>query len=549
MAGDMHDVPEAGTDSTPAGPHRPLPAESPESPGPSVGSRDFLTPRTTKIESFLHRRQLWLRPRKMVRRISWGIADQGMSSLTNFAVAIYVVHTLGAAQFGAFSVAYVTYAVALNASRGLSTDPLMVRFSAVDDLVWRRAVPSCTGTALCVGLATGACVVSAAALLSGPLRLALLALGLTLPGLMLQDSWRYCFFAIGRGSQAFLNDSIWAGVLVPTLVLLRLSGHANVFWFTLAWGVGATVGAVIGPLQAHMVPRITQAWSWLVHHRDLGPRYLAEGVSNAAAGQVRSYGIALMLGLAPLGYVQAANTLTGPVTILYLGMALVAIPESARVLRRSPRHLPTFCVLVSSGLAAGALGWGVFLLIAVPRGLGAIMIGGVWRQTYPLLLPQTIFLVGQAASGGAGAGMHALGAARRSLRTMVVASILLAVMSIAGAAVGGPSGAIEGTAVAAWLGAIMAWWQLRLSLREAATKAGDGRVASPPAPLQSAPALAIAAASGEHAAATISIGQALVKVKHKLGVAITGVRGRILGFIILVGVLVAMVAVAYRAIG
>jgi O-antigen/teichoic acid export membrane protein len=430
----------------------------------------------------LRRRQVWRRPRAMVRRLSWGIADQGMSSLTNFAVAIYVVRTLGATQFGAFSVAYVTYAVALNASRGLSTDPLMVRFSAVEHAVWRRAVPSCTGAALCVGLATGACVICAAALLSGPLRLALLALGLTLPGLMLQDSWRYSFFAIGRGSQAFLNDTIWAGLLVPALVLLRVSGHANVFWFTLAWGLAANVGALVGPVQARVRPRITEARAWLCQHRDLGPRYLAEGVSNAVAGQIRSYGIALMLGLAPLGYVQAASTITGPVMILYLGMALVTIPEAARILRRSPQHLPTFCVLVSAGLAAGALGWGIFLLIAVPRGLGIAVIGQVWHQTYPLLLPQTVFLMGQAVGGGAGTGMHALGAARRSLRTMVVASILFAALSIAGAAIAGPSGAIDGAAVAAWLGALIGWWQLRLSLREAATKTAGGPVPGRPAP-------------------------------------------------------------------
>ena len=35
-----------------------------------------------------------------VRRLGWGVADQAVSSLTNFAVSIYVVHALGAAQFG-----------------------------------------------------------------------------------------------------------------------------------------------------------------------------------------------------------------------------------------------------------------------------------------------------------------------------------------------------------------------------------------------------------------------------------------------------------------
>ena len=67
-----------------------------------------------------------------VRRMGWGLADQIVSSLTNFAISIYVVHSLGAVQFGAFSLAYVTYGFALNASRGLATDPLMVRFSGID---------------------------------------------------------------------------------------------------------------------------------------------------------------------------------------------------------------------------------------------------------------------------------------------------------------------------------------------------------------------------------------------------------------------------------
>src|SRR5690349_13877198 len=76
----------------------------------------------------------------VVRRLGWGVADQIVSSLTNFAVSIYVVRALGAVQFGAFGLAYVTYGVALNASRGLATDPLMVRFSGTGLPTWRRAV-------------------------------------------------------------------------------------------------------------------------------------------------------------------------------------------------------------------------------------------------------------------------------------------------------------------------------------------------------------------------------------------------------------------------
>src|SRR6201996_7861422 len=163
----------------------------------------------------------WQKIRRATRRLSWGVADQGMSSITNFAVNIYIARELGAVQYGAFSLAYVTYGFALNASRGLSTDPLMVRFSGTDLPSWRRAVAECTGTAVVVGLATGALVLAAGLVIGGTAGAAFLALGLTLPGLLLQDSWRYSFIALGRGSQAFLNDTIWGVTLLPALVLVR----------------------------------------------------------------------------------------------------------------------------------------------------------------------------------------------------------------------------------------------------------------------------------------------------------------------------------------
>ena len=408
----------------------------------------------------------WRLVRQAGRRLSWGVADQGMSSLSNFAVNIYIARTLGAVQYGAFALAYVTYGFALNASRGLATDPLLVRFSGTDIPTWRRAITRCTGTAFTVGLTTGAIILTIAALLSGTTRMAFLALGLTLPGLTLQDSWRYSFFALGRGGQAFLNDTVWLVVLIPILVLLRKTGHANVFWFVLAWGTAATVAAAIGHLQARTAPRLSGAWEWLYRHRDLGPRYLAEGTAGSAGSQLFNYGVGVILSLAAVGYVQAANTLMGPFMVVYFGMGLVALPEAARVLRRSPRRLPLFCLLLGGGLALLALAWGVILLVALPRGLGQLMLGDIWKPTYPLVLPVTILVIGSCLRTGAAMGLHALGAARRSLRVMLIGTTAGVVLGIAGAAAGGPAWAMAGYAVGSWAALFISWRQLRVAMRE-----------------------------------------------------------------------------------
>ncbi len=399
--------------------------------------------------------------------MGWGLADQVMSSLSNFAVSIYVVHELGAVQFGAFSLAYVTYGFALNASRGLATDPLIVRFSGTDLPTWRRAVSECTGTAALVGLVAGVCVLAVASLLSATVAAAFLALGLTLPGLLLQDSWRYSFFALGRGSQAFINDTIWVATLVPALLTVRATGHADVFWYVFVWGITGNIAAAVGPWQARVVPRLTGAWRWVSQHRDLGPRYLLEGTSQSVSTQIRAYSIGLVLGLAALGSVQAAAALLGPMWILFLGTGLVAIPEAARVLRRSPRHLPLFCLVITSGLSAAGLAWGLFLLVAVPRGLGHWLLGPIWHSTYPLILPAILGVTGQGVSAGAGTGLHALGAAKRSLRLTVLGSVLFVIGSLAGAVAGGAAGAVWGSAIAVWISAVYGWWQLRRAQQEA----------------------------------------------------------------------------------
>ena len=50
-----------------------------------------------------------------VSRLGWGVADQGISSLCNFALGLFVARSFGASSFGAFTLAFVTYTVVINA--------------------------------------------------------------------------------------------------------------------------------------------------------------------------------------------------------------------------------------------------------------------------------------------------------------------------------------------------------------------------------------------------------------------------------------------------
>ena len=412
-------------------------------------------------------KQQWRLARKATQRLSWGIADQGMSSLTNFLLSAFVARSLGAAQFGAFSLVYVTYGFALNASRGLAVEPLMIRFTGTSLRTWRRAAAGSTGTALVVGLVGGILGLAVGLLIGGTMGQAFCALGLTLPGLLLQDSWRYAFFSLGKGQHAFINDAIWAVIQIPALVLLKVTGHAEVFWFVLAWGAAAGVGAAAGALQAKVLPSLTSAGQWLVRHRDLGPRYFVENTGANSVAMLRGYSITSVLGLAAVGDIQAAGVLLGPFNIILFGVSIIAIPEGARLLRNSPRRFPLFCAAVSGVLIMLALPWTVGLLIAMPRGLGQLMLGKLWLAAYPLVIPTALSVLASCAATGANLGLHALGAARRSLRAVLITAALILLSSIAGALLAGAKGSLYFSAVAAWTGSGLSWWQLRQALHEA----------------------------------------------------------------------------------
>jgi O-antigen/teichoic acid export membrane protein len=405
---------------------------------------------------------------RLANRFGWGLADQAMSSLSNAAMSFYVARELGPAQFGAFSIAYVTYGFALNASRGLATEPLLVRFSDAKPSVWRRAVSRSTGVSVVAGVALGVCALIAGFFLSGTVGVGFIALGLTLPGLMLQDSWRYAFFAVGRGGHSFLNDTIWTVAMLPGILFLRFTHHDTVFWFVLMWGLAATLAACVGPLQAGVLPRPFRAPEWIIEHRDLGPRFLAENTSSAGASQLRTYCIGGIAGLATVGYVQAASLLMGPFLVVFMGISIVTVPEAARIVRNSPRRLRQYCFLVGAALAAACALWGVALLIAVPRGLGELLLGRqLWRPAYELVIPYIISIMGSCFTDGANAGLHALGAAKRSLRSMVFASLMYLGLGIIGAYLDGAVGVVWGAAFATWFGAVVWWRQLHIAMHEA----------------------------------------------------------------------------------
>jgi hypothetical protein len=426
---------------------------------------------------------------RVTRRVGWGLGDQMLSSSTNFIVGLLVARTLPPGDFGAFSIAFVTYALALGASRALASEPLSVRYSAVDDTGWRRGVRSATGLALAMGSVVAAVCLAAGWLLDGSLQAAFLMLGVSMPGLILQDAWRFAFFAGRKERRAFVNDLVWAIVLVPSLALLIITERATVGSLILAWGGAGSIAAVAGIFQSRVLPSPSHTLSWLREQRALAPRFLGEFAVSSGTSQLTVYLLGGIAGLTQAAALRAGQLLLGPLNVMFMAAGLVAVPETVRFLAASPGLFRRASALLSIGLAAIVVAWGTIALL-LPARLGMELVGENWGGARAVLLPLTIAVTAYAGSLGAMVGLRAMAAARRSLKARSIVAVVTLVAGVIGASLADARGVAWGMAVAGCLELFVWWGQFTSAANEHPTtkrvsrsdrpRLGDGLRRRPP---------------------------------------------------------------------
>ncbi|MDP9264728.1 MAG: hypothetical protein M3O91_01220 [Chloroflexota bacterium] len=391
------------------------------------------------------------------RRAGWGLADQAFSSITNFGVALLIARTVAPADFGAFSLAFAAYNVALNISRALGTQPLVIRHTGPVTPRWRRAVAAAGGTALVVGTAGGGILLVVAALTGGAVRDAFLVMGLLMPGLLLQDAWRFAFFSSGRGGHACANDVAWAVFQFPAMVVITFFGNSSLVPGMIAWGGAAALAAVFGVAQAGLLPDPRAALSWWRANRDLSARYAVLEITGMGGAQISLYAVTAIAGLAAVGTLRAGELLLGPLNVLIQGIQLAALPEGVRLLRDSTAALRRLALLLSTVLATAVIMWGTFVWL-IPDGVGAAILGVSWGPAHSVVAPLALALAASAANIGATVGLRALAAARRSMNANLAVTVVTVSSESVGAALGGAQGAASGSAFAAMVGATI-WWR------------------------------------------------------------------------------------------
>jgi hypothetical protein len=387
----------------------------------------------------------------------WGLLDQALSSATNLTLTLLAARTLGIVRFGGLALAFAGYLVALGLSRAVSSEPLVVRFSGASEASWTAATARSTGSAFLVGFLGGAVMLLAAVFVGGPTRDALVGMAPFMPGLLLQDAWRFAFFAARRGSSAAVNDFIWAVMLAGALVWILGTGRGSVIGFASAWGLSGSIAGLAGAMQARLRPELMRARAWWREHRDLVGRFAAEFGAQIGETQIALYAIGAIGGLAAVGGLRAAQVMLGPLNVLFTGVTLFAVPEGVVRAASSRPALVRLCLWVSGALAMAALAW-TMLVLVIPEAVGRSLLAETWGSARSLALAVGLTAVGAGAAAGPVFGLRGLAAAQVSLRSRLAQAVLTVSAATIGVLTYGAAGAAWGLAIASLAG-VAIWWQ------------------------------------------------------------------------------------------
>jgi hypothetical protein len=403
--------------------------------------------------------------RPVTRRLGWGLVDQSLMSLGNFTVGILVARSTDPRGFGVFGILFAGYTLLLGFNRSLLTEPFTIRFSTAA----RGPRGPRVRDAVCGGaLGTGALACLGIVLLSfafpADLRTQVWAFAVVVPGLLLQDCWRFLLLAERRPRRAVGMEVAWVTMAGSAFATLLIYGRASVATLLLAWGLTATVAVAAALLADRARPSLTNGLRWVRDNQDLSRPILVEFGVLQGAGQATVYGIPAVASLAVLGVMKGAELLLGPLNILSMGVMAVAMPELVRLRERSLVRFRSGLALFGSGMALLTIGWTVVLLL-LPDAWGRALLGEIWEPARSILIAMGLLRAAGEVAQAAGRGLRILELAQRSLRIQVAVLPFYVAAVLLGAWRGGALGAVAGGAVVTWAAALLWWQQLSVAVR------------------------------------------------------------------------------------
>lgn len=357
-----------------------------------------------------------LKTLRLLSRGGYALADQVLSSGTNFATAIIVARLLGPADYGSFALVYGAWIVVMSFTRVMIINPYILEASSLDPGDWLTVTRTAAGIALGGGL-LGGIVIAVIGICLGighTIGQALVAISLFSPALVLQDFWRFAAFSIAKPRMALSNDAVWALVQASAFLMIWLCGWFHVALLISGWGVGALAGAIFGAWQFRTTPGIDRhCLQWLRKNASISGWFGMSNFIYSAGSQAIAVLITAMVGRAALGGIQSVNNLFGPAQLISQASQTLGLPMASKARAEGgPQAVRRFAVRYTLVVGFCLTGYAILILGAGPFLLGKVF-GKAFYQYGTLIMPLALAFLLNSLGTGAAVGLIASAAGRQ----------------------------------------------------------------------------------------------------------------------------------------
>jgi O-antigen/teichoic acid export membrane protein len=320
------------------------------------------------------------------KRLILGFMDQGIVSATGLLTFVAAAQFLSADDLGYFSFGVATCLLVVSLARAICGEPLLVR--SVASLNGRPSVfrdtRSVLGLAILLGLLAGALCAGIGMLWSSP-SMPLLAAALAAPGLVLQDTLRFCFIALQRTRSLLLNDSATL-VLGACSIIISGALTSDSFVMLASWGLTSLAVSLVTLAGNALVPSISQSIAWLKLTWKSSSAFFTESAMGALAG----YTVVVILTV----FVAPAEVAAFRATLVVYGVASLVInflrTQVLRELRLDMINSVRGLALTSAKLAVPVVVTILSMLIVLmllPSWIGEALLQDTWASVAILLIP------------------------------------------------------------------------------------------------------------------------------------------------------------------
>ncbi|MFV1362632.1 hypothetical protein AAHH97_04090 [Mycolicibacterium elephantis] len=404
------------------------------------------------------------------------MADQLLFSLSNLMLTVIVARESTAAQFGAFSLAYVFFLVVQGVVRGLVAEPFSLSYSTSSESDWRGAARHGAGLTASMGGVVGVAISVGGWLGGGSLGHVICALGLLLPGLLFQDFMRYAALAARRPGAAMLNDCMQLVFQSVGIAFLLLGGHTSAWQILAAWGVSAWIAGAFSASHLRVRPNLGGMWRWFKRQGGL-PRRLAADNLITQLGQ--HSGSLTLAAVAPISAVAALNggaTMFRPAAVFSMAVRSAVVPELVRSARHSISRFQRDILVTLGLLAALSILWSAVVL-ALPHTVGVSVLGDTWAKAEPLLPYLATAQVVTSCTIAPMVGLRSLAAGSRIVRARISTTVITVGFLVAGAVINGAMGTVIALAISRPIDASIWWAYYRKAIITAANERKSNRIA------------------------------------------------------------------------